>query len=265
MDFLVNYIQSAIIDCKVLQQLSFRGGIDVTQFHRDIVSVAVDLIEPLGQGMKHGHRYTDIVAACSLAVPSAFSDLYKLKEADRKAINALWKIAGRFEPEMADLANAMTRYGFHAQAGAVKSIDACLAAAFDFLGTEFRCQTDLIPRYNQMGMLDKMPHFAPGMPYLAKHALLRESILRSQQILRATNRPGEGRAAIIVAPLGAPFSVFNLPKIVGAAFPKEATDPMEINRLTAQGMDVVVMTDEIDIYEEKYVFTEANASRVFTN
>ena len=275
MDFMVNFIQSIVIDCKVLQQLKWRRGLDLSQFRYDIVAAAVELIQPLGQGMMHQYRYTDIVAACSLAVPTAFPDLYELDEADRTTIRSLWDVIDQYEPKLAIVAKQMTqallKHGYETQEGAVRAIDACLTAAFGYLKVDFDPQKHLEPRVMEMAIIDKMPHFIPGAPIPAKYGLLRHSILTRRHILSAQNRTGHSDVALEIAPPGVPFSALNLPKIERPAMthPAQYTKiPLhsiqailaqnfaKMTALADSGADAFKLSDDLNIYEQKYVFTE---------
>lgn len=277
MDFLVNYVQSAVIDCKVLQQLQWRQGLDLPEFRYDMVAVAVSLVKPLGHGQRHFYDYSNLITACSVAVPRAFPELYELDHSQRETIRGLMKILWRFEPKLARtterMTEAMKMHGFDTPAGAIRAIDECLAAAVSYLGAhDFDPRKHLIPRVMQMEWRDKLRNFNPGAPVELKHRILRESIRRRQHPVNPVNRPNERDVAVQWAPMGAPFSALDLPEIVrpAPAYPAEySREPIDsIEKVLAHnlermrflnaepGRDIIQLNEDVNIYEKNYVFSE---------
>jgi len=262
----VTYIQSAVIDCKVLEVLEKRGDLDMSEFYSDIITVAFDLIDPLSdRKWMHSSPYTDLVTALSLSVPTAFPELYRVSKSNRKKLAKLWRIL-ESHPKVLNMAREFTRamktHGYQTNEGAVKAIDCCLVAAFKFLRMDFDLKRDMVPRVLLIDSCDKIPSFAPGAPVAAKHELLRKSILQRRHFVCADNQPEYERIYFRFAPEGEPFSALNFPPIVRPERNLPEVPPVMKTFLAANCAVFHNTTTPECFFEKPYVFPSVESKKL---
>lgn len=212
----VNLIQSMVLDCTILWVLRKRGGFNLDTFRRDIVPAAVASIEPYSHGMMSASLFGQLVGVEALAVPTAFSDLYELDDAENKRIQEMWDVCRRYEPAMARTADKFTRslrtYGYDTAEGVAHAIEECLDAAFEFLCVPYERKRDLVPkRMNEDYRLDKMPDFLYGVPPRKKHKVLCDIIKLRRHMTEAHSSPNG--LVVQFEPEGSPYSINWLPSI----------------------------------------------------
>jgi hypothetical protein len=270
MTFLVNCIQSAVLDCKVLEELRKRGGFDLSRFHRDVLAAAFENISVFNEGLYHRSPVGAALTAMHLAIPTAFPELYRLDAEDRKLIASLWRICRRKQPKIAEAASmissALMCYGYTTPGNARQAIDGSLSAVFRYLGKRYDPDEHMISRPAEIAWVDKMRDFAPGLSPRKKHEIIRDSIRSRREILGVHLRPDN--IWVQFAPIERGFSAFNLPKITRPApqYPGENTpfhpaylpgpwpampEPLKmimLSRLNAQ-------PPEFDLYQPKYVLS----------
>lgn len=212
---LVGAIQSAVLDSKITWLLRQRGGFDMQVFRRHLVAGVVEGVFPYAQGKAHGSRYGQLITASVLAVGTALPDLYDLTSEDRLLISQAWAILDVEEAALARVARqfvaAFGEHGYASIEEAIRTIDRCLLAAFEYLEEDFSLSRDLISTKMESVEFDKFPDFLPGAAVGIKHGILRSAIVR-RQIIAEAGMISTRKAFVRFFPQECGFSVNVLPK-----------------------------------------------------